>query len=118
MSVSGARGITVTFTGDVTATLSEPAAINAAAAGQIEVRTLNVGSTTITPPASGTTPTCCIIVPPAGNVNTITLKGIAADTGILLHPTDPTAIALGSPTNTFVITVGVGNITGLRLIWI
>ena len=118
MSVSGARSITITFTGDVTATLSEAAAINAASSGQIEVRTLTVGNTTITPPASGTTPTCCVIVPPAGNVNTITLKGIAADTGVLLHPTDPTAIALGSAVATFVLTIGVGTITGLRLIWI
>jgi hypothetical protein len=82
----------------------------------MEIKILASGANTITPPA-GSTPVSVTIVPPAGNVITITLKGVTGDTGILLHPTDPTTIALGSPTATFVLTAGSLFASGVRFYW-
>jgi hypothetical protein len=44
------------------------------------------------------------------------LKGVTGDTGIGLHLTDPSTIALAGSTATFVLTAG-NTITGLRLYW-
>lgn len=94
------------------------AAANLTAPGQEEIRTISIGNATITPPnVVGFVPTACTIVPPTGYAGTITLKGIAGDTGILLHPTDPTSIGIGNAANTFVLTIAVANCIGLRLIW-
>ena len=46
----------------------------------------------------------------------ITLKGVSGDTGVALHLTDPSTIALASSVTSFVLTTG-GAITGVRLIW-
>jgi hypothetical protein len=116
MAVTAQRTITIQLTGDVQAANTLSAANNTASPGQIEVRTLATGNTTITPPTGGTTPKSVTIVPPAGNVILITLKGVAGDTGIGLHKTDPTSIALDSPTNTFVLTVA-SDVVGARLHW-
>lgn len=117
MSVTCTRTITLVYTGDVTGTETISAASNAASAGQIEIKTLSSGANTITVPTGGTTPTCCIIVPPTGNATSITLKGISGDTGIRIHNTDPTSIAIDSSVTTFVLTTGAG-ITGVRFFWV
>ncbi len=50
----------------------------------------------ITVPANTT---AMLLIPPSGNVGTITLKGVTGDTGVLLHKTKPTCVALDtSPT--------------------
>lgn len=116
MAVTAQRNVTIQFTGDISAANTFTAANNTASPGQIEVRTLATGNTTITPPTGGTTPKSVTIVPPSGNLNTITLKGIAADTGIVLHLTDPTTISLNSPTTPFVL-VTAADVVGVRLIW-
>lgn len=116
MSVNSTRSTTITFTGDVPSVITPVAAANASSPGQIQVQTLSAGTNTITPPAGGTTPQSVTIIPPAGNTQSMTLKGIAADTGVSLHLTDPTTIALGSAVATFVITAG-GTITGIRFVW-
>lgn len=42
--------------------------------------------------------TAMLIIPPAGNVGTITLKGVTGDTGIALSKVKPTVLALdGAP---------------------
>lgn len=45
----------------------------------------------ITVPASST---AMLIIPPSTNVGAITLKGVTGDTGVKLHQTKPTCIAL------------------------
>ena len=116
MAVAATRSIAINFTGDIVGGNSFDAASNAASPAQMEVRTLAIGANTITPPAGGTTPKAVTIVPPSGNTATITLKGVTGDTGVVLHLTDPTSIALNSPTATFVLTLS-AEIAGVRLIW-
>ena len=116
MSVSAIRTTTLVFSGDVTGTETIVAATNASSPGVIEIKTLASGLNTITVPTGGTTPTACTIVPPLGNTQSITVKGVTGDTGIGLHLTDPSTIALGASVTTFVLTTG-GTITGCRLYW-
>lgn len=116
MAVTSNRGITIAFTGDVIADNTFSAAESIVSPGQIDIVSLSSGANTITPPSGGTTPKAVTIVPPAGNNNTITLKGITGDTGVVLHKTDPSSIALNSSTATFVLTAS-ADIAGVRLIW-
>lgn len=116
MAVSAARYQTITFTGDVTGTETVSAATNAASPGSVTLHTLASGANTITAPTGGSTPTSVTLLPPAGNTQTLTLKGVTGDTGVALHLTDPTTIALASSVTTFCLTAG-GTITGLRAYW-
>lgn len=116
MATSASRVITITLTGDVVGTETLTAAANAAASGQIELKTLSAGDNTITAPTGGSTLSCVTMVPPANNSVVITLKGVGGDTGILLHKTDPTSLALVSTVTTFVINVAT-QVVGYRFIW-
>lgn len=116
MTATAARNINVNYSGDVDANNNFPAASNTTSPATISVINLTNGPTTITPPDGGTTPKGVTIIPPVGNVADITLKGVTGDTGVLLHPTDPTSLGLGSTTGTFVLTATTG-ITGVRLFW-
>lgn len=116
MSTACARSTTLTYTGDITATQTVPAAQNLASPGVIELKNLNSGANTITVPTGGATAVAVTIIPPAGNTHSILLKALTGDTGVRLHNTDPTTLALDSSVTTFVLTVG-ASITGLRFIW-
>lgn len=116
MSTSSTRRIELGFTGDVATQATVAAATNTLSPAITNLVSLASGANTITPPTGGSSPKALTIIPPSGNVVTITLKGVTGDTGILLHPTDPTTIALGSTTNTLTITTS-AILTGLRLIW-
>jgi hypothetical protein len=116
MAVTATRRIAIELSGDLTAGFTFSAADNTASPAQIDIVTLASGANTITPPTGGSTPKSCTIIPPSGNINTITLKGITGDTGVVLHLTDPTTIALNSPTAVFVLTAS-AIITGVRLVW-
>lgn len=116
MAVAATRSTTITYTGDVTGTETLSAASNAASPGSIEIKTLASGLNTITVPTGGATVVACTVVPPTGNTTSITLKGVTGDTGIRIHNTDPTTVAIDSSVLTFVLTTG-GIITGVRLYW-
>lgn len=61
----------------------------------------------------------CIIIPPAGNTNTITLKGITGDTGLALNGNGPIVLTMpasGAPSAIGLIAAGA--VTGLRVIWL
>lgn len=117
MAATSTRTISITYTGDVVGTEITAAAINAASPGQLEIKTLASGNNTINAPSGGTTPIACTIVPPVGNTAGITLKGVAGDTGIPIHKTDPTSIAIDSSLGlTFVIGCSAG-VTGCRFFW-
>lgn len=115
MAVASARTQTITFSGDVQGTESVSAASNAASPGSITIHTLALGANTITVPV-GATCVAATIVPPSGNLQTLTLKGVTGDTGVALHLTDPTTIALASTVTTFCLTAG-GVVTALRIYW-
>jgi DnaJ-class molecular chaperone len=116
MAVTSNRTVTITFTGDVLGTETPAAAANAASPGTIEIKTLTSGANTITVPTGGTTPTAVTIIPPAGNTVTLTVKGVTGDTGVAIHLTDPTTLALASSVTTFCLTTS-NTLTGIRFIW-
>lgn len=114
MAVTSNRVIGIALTGDVNApNLAYPAAENIVSPGSIQVTDLVLGANTITVPSDAVGVT---ILPPSGNTIGVTLKGISGDTGVPLHPTDPTSIGLSAGATTFVVTV-VDNIATVRFIW-
>lgn len=117
MSVTSTRTTTIVYSGDVVGTETIPAAQNGASPGQVEIRTLASGANTITVPSvTSIVVTAVTIVPPVGNVTSIILKGVTGDTGIRLHNTDPTTLAIDASSTTFVLTAG-ASIVGVRLFW-
>ncbi len=116
MSVNSARETTITFSGDLTLSVTQTAALNTTSPGVIAVVDLVTGDNTVTPPTGGSTvPSAVTIVPPSANTSVITLKGTNADTGIALHLTDPATITLNS-TTAFVLAVTTTT-SGVRLVW-
>lgn len=116
MAVTSTRAVTLVYTGDVAGTQVLASAANTSSAGQFEVRTLASGFTAISVPTAGTVPTALTIFPPTGNTTSITLKGVTGDTGIRLHNTDPTSIAIDSSVTSIGLTTG-AEIIGVRLYW-
>jgi len=117
MSTACTRTMTLTYTGDLTATQTVEALQNPASPGVIEYRNLVVGANTITVPvATGATAVSVTMSPPAGNTHAIRLKGVVGDTGVGLHVTDPTTIALAPTVATFVLDLDTA-IAGVRFFW-
>ena len=115
--ITANRTETVTFIGDIPSSMVFAAAANATSPASVDIYSLAAGNNTITVPTGGSTPKAAVIIPPIANAQTITLKGIAGDTGILLNKLDPTCIAFDAPPPAnFVLTCG-GIITGLRIVW-
>lgn len=112
MAVTSNRKITIQFSSDVTYSQEFSAAASATSPGQVQTVSLASGLNTITPPVGAKAVT---IIPPAGNVVTITLKGVTGDTGVPLALIDPTSLGLASAA-AFVLTTS-GIIVGLRLIY-
>jgi hypothetical protein len=114
MAVTSTRSISVGISGEG---LNEsnvfPAASNVASPANITYVSLVSGSNTIT---TTTGMVAATIIPPAGNTNSITFKGVSGDTGVRLHNTDPSSIGLDSTVSSFVLTAGAA-ITGVRIIW-
>lgn len=116
MAVTATRSISVVYSGDVVGTQTKAAADNTVSPGQNDLVTLALGANTITVPTGGATAKAVTIVPPAANAVQLTLKGVTGDTGILLHLTDPSSVALAPTQTTFVLNAG-AICTGVRLIW-
>lgn len=116
MSTNATRTTTVTFTGDVDDVSYFEATLNTNSPATSIITTLALGNNTITKPTGGSTSVALTIVPPSGNTNLITLKGVNGDTGIPLHLTDPTVIALDSTFSSLVLNAA-AQIVGLRLQW-
>ena len=116
MATTASRSTTITLTGDVIATEILYAAGNPTSPGQLQITNLASGANTLTAPTSGTTPVALTIITPAGNATALTLKGVTGDTGVVMHLTDPTTIALAASFTSLCLTAG-GAITGVRLIW-
>lgn len=125
MAVTSFRQSVVTFTGDVTEQdVRSVIAANGTAPGLITISNLVPGNNTITlPTIAGLGFNCnsVTIIPPVGNTDILTLKGVNGDTGIPLHKTDPTIIALDPTTfttgSTFVISNAGAGTKAVRMIW-
>jgi len=117
MSVTSSRTIQIEFSGDVDAEIIQSALDNAFSFGQIDTINLASGANTITGPGVSFLVTGLTIIPPAGNTSLITLKGVAGDTGVNLHKTDPTSIALDNTPFVSLVLNAAAAIVGVRLIW-
>lgn len=116
MAATSARRIIIEFSSDFEAINSFAAASNTASPAERDVVTLAAGANTISAPSGGTTVSGLTIIPPSGNTNVITLKGVDGDTGVALHLTDPTSIALPSTFTSLVLNAA-AEIVGVVLIW-
>ena len=116
MATDSYRTGSVLFTGDINADMYYYSAHNTNSPAQTEIKVLAAGANTISAPTGGTVPVAVTIIPPAGNTNLITLKGIAGDTGVPLHKTDPTTIALDTTFASFVLNAAALT-TGVRFTW-
>lgn len=117
MSTTSSRNIQVEFSGDETLQVIQSALDNAVSPGVNTIQSLILGANTITAPVvSGLIVTGLTIVPPSGNTSLITLKGVAGDTGIPLHLTDPSSISLDTTFVSLVLNAAAA-IVGVRLIW-
>ena len=117
MAVTASRTIQLLFSGDITENIIQSAADNTTSSAKTDLVTLALGANTITPPSvSGITIVGLTIIPPAGNSSLITLKGVTGDTGVAIHKTDPTTIALDSTFVSLVLNAA-ASIVGVRLIW-
>lgn len=116
MAATATRVITINLTGDVSASNSLQAQANAVSPASITIHTLAPGDNTITVPTGGSTVKGATIIPPAGNTQTLTLKGVGGDTGIALSKLDPTSLGFETAPANFVLNAG-GAITGLRIHW-
>ncbi len=116
MSIKAQRIIQINLSGDFYSGMNFPAADNANSPGETYDTVLSVGPNTIFAGYSITVLSAVTIIPPPGNTHTITLKGVAGDTGIALHLTDPTTIALDPAVASFILSV-TAVVSGVRLIW-
>ncbi len=118
MAVQSVRTESITYTGDVVGVETYTSSTNSLSPGQIQIVALTTGANTITVPiiAAISVPVAVTIIPPAANAVAITLKGITGDTGIRIHNTDPTTIALDPSVTTFVLNAA-STINGVRLVW-
>jgi hypothetical protein len=119
MSTTSSRTIQIEFSGDADLNLIQSALDNEDSPGMSVIQTLTIGDNTITAPVvSGIVVSALTIIPPAANTSLITLKGVAGDTGIGLHLTDPSSIALDIVTPfTSLVLSAAAEIVGVRLIW-
>lgn len=117
MSITSSRNVQIEFSGDASLQIIQSALDNERSAAETVIVSLVLGANTISPPlVSGLLVTALTIIPPSGNTSLITLKGVTGDTGIPLHLTDPTTIALDTTFISLVLNAAAA-ITGVRLIW-
>ncbi len=89
---------------------------------QTEMLDLASGNNSVTVPDDAI---ACTIIPPATNIDSddpvnvqvdIILKGVNGDTGVMIHPTDPTSIGLASGVTAFVLNAS-AILADVRIIW-
>lgn len=108
MSITAVTTTKVTYSGDEatdgTGLSSSNTNSNAPGAGAFR-QVLVLGTNPITLP-TGFTINGVDIIPPAGNTTSITLKGVAGDTGVPLHLTATSRVGLASGTTTLNLFTG------------
>jgi hypothetical protein len=119
MAITSSRTVQIQVSGDVTGNMNLSALDNPTSMGEINLYAIvGPGSTVIAAPGGviGVNITGLTIIPPAGNTSVMTLKGVAGDTGIPLHVTDPTSIAVDSSFVSFVLSSTL-QVNGVRIAW-
>jgi hypothetical protein len=116
MATAATWTATLTFSGDDPGTKTHAAASNATSPASDQLVNLVTGANTYAAPTAAT-PTRLTIIPPSGNTVLITLKGVAGDTGVPLHKTDPTSVGVDSTAASVVLNAAAPGVNGVRLIW-
>lgn len=108
---------TVILTGDIGLNQEFETLANTVSPGQATLIDLPLGDSVIDVPDGGSS-VCVgvIIAPPTGNTNTITLKGSTTDTGLVVHPSNPTILGLATNQSTITVTVA-STVSGMRLVF-
>lgn len=118
MAVSSTRVVTITYAGELVGSFTFSAGANANAPGDIDIFSLAPGDNTIPLPTGGSTCQGATIIPPVGNANALTLKGVGGDTGIRINKVDPTSISFDAAALPANIILNAGSTTsGLRIVW-
>ena len=118
-AITGTVLVTISCSGDLVGYVPTQIGFintNAAMVEQAFIFT-GAGDNTITVPTSGAAPQAVWILPPAGNTQAITFKGLGADTGSKLHKTIPSMITLDPSVTSFVLNVA-GTVTNIKFLWI
>lgn len=115
MATACAAEIALTFTGDDPGVKVFDSGQNATSPAQDQFVNLSSGANTFAVPAAAA-PTRVTIIMPSGNAVLVTLKGVVGDTGVPLHKTDPTSVALDS-TATQIVLNAANTVNGVRIIW-
>lgn len=113
----GSSSVTINATGNFTAggstNIPLPTATNANSPLITSYQNLASGANTITISANASS---FMLIPPTGNTQTLTLKGLTADTGIPLSKIAPFVLQFDTvPPASLVITAG-GIVTGVQII--
>ena len=117
MAITSSRTVQVWFSGDIESALIQSALENIVSPGMSVIQSLTLGANTITAPVvTDIVVTGLTIIPPAGNTSLITLKGVTGDTGVPIHLTDPTSLALDTTFVSLVLNAAAA-IVGVRLVW-
>lgn len=118
MAAKSRRKTIITYSNEVEGEQELNAAENTASPAMIERKDLADGPNTIIVPSfNDAQATACTIVPQTDNAFALTLKGVTGDTGIRLHNTDPTTIAIDVSTSSFVLDLQVEGACTVRLFW-
>jgi len=114
MAVECNRQVSIQYKGDnLDQTYTFPALTNVESPTENFCINLSTGNTSVVVPYKATS---CTIIPPIGNSNPIVIKGSAGDTGIRLHNTDPTTIAIDPSVTQFMLNATI-LINMVRLVW-
>jgi hypothetical protein len=117
MSDTSTRVVQLGFSGDVNSQIIQSALENNVTPNVILKQTLTIGDNTISAPVvPGIVVTGLTIIPPAGNITLMVLKGNVADIGIPMHLTDWTSLSLDPTFISLVINVA-AQVDGVLLIW-
>lgn len=105
--------ITVLFQGAFVANLLLEGGRFTGSPAVIAIISLVQGANTLTVPTGATGIT---IQKPAGNSTVLTLKGVAGDTGIALHPTEPDHVSLAVGVSSIILDVA-DAVEDVRVVW-
>ncbi len=113
MPVTSNRSIVLNQTGDVEYTQEFPAVVSPVGSGVNQLVTLDTTALVVTVPTSCVAVT---ILPPVSNTTALTVSGTTSDTGISIHPSDPSSIGL-STTQTIIALTATTTTADVRLIF-
>lgn len=116
MSIAANRTEVVRFTGDQNSNVVLDGLINATSPAMQDIFGLSAGDNQISIPLLTKV---MVIIPPVGNAQTITFKGVPGDTGVRMSKIDYSIFAFDTvPPANFILNLGAGATVSVRIIWL